>query len=250
MTVNIDPFLSATVGIVDAHLPKNKGKGKAEFVPIQYVPKQNSWPPLKLDLFSNEPPTELSRSAIVESMSDSSAEEIDRLMVLCSYCKTRIVLTKPKEKLAQVLTPRQPSTTVVTPPKSLEYMQEFHKKHSANDLYELPKACQEAIDLALTCPDQVPDEVKDDQVENTPKHDTTLDNPEDDDQDPMASKDDKLKADIDVLFPYSSSVNLQHLKPLYVTVHIESFPIFKIFIDCWVTINIMPISVMKALRRT
>ncbi|KAM1600636.1 hypothetical protein TB2_024418 [Malus domestica] len=37
--------------------------------------------------------------------------------------------------------------------ESLEYMKEFHKKYSANDLYGLPKACQEALDLALTCPD-------------------------------------------------------------------------------------------------
>ncbi|KAM1093345.1 hypothetical protein ACFX2B_008355 [Malus domestica] len=36
--------------------------------------------------------------------------------------------------------------------ESLEYMKEFHKKYSANDLYGLPKACQEALDLALTCP--------------------------------------------------------------------------------------------------
>ncbi|KAM2147393.1 hypothetical protein ACFX1Q_004149 [Malus domestica] len=32
-------------------------------------------------------------------------------------------------------------------------MQEFHKHHSANDLYGLPKACQDTIDLVLTCPD-------------------------------------------------------------------------------------------------
>ncbi|KAM1473617.1 hypothetical protein ACFX2I_029728 [Malus domestica] len=32
-------------------------------------------------------------------------------------------------------------------------MRKFHKKHSANDLYSLSKACQEALDLALTCPD-------------------------------------------------------------------------------------------------
>ncbi|KAM2554429.1 hypothetical protein TB2_018550 [Malus domestica] len=36
---------------------------------------------------------------------------------------------------------------------SLEYMKEFHKTYSANDLYGLPKAYQEALDLALTCPD-------------------------------------------------------------------------------------------------
>ncbi|KAM2187308.1 hypothetical protein ACFX1X_029612 [Malus domestica] len=32
-------------------------------------------------------------------------------------------------------------------------MKEFHKKYCANDLYGLSKACQEALDLALTCPD-------------------------------------------------------------------------------------------------
>ncbi|KAM1083856.1 hypothetical protein ACFX2J_022081 [Malus domestica] len=37
--------------------------------------------------------------------------------------------------------------------EALEYMREFHKKHSANDLYGLPKACQDTIDLVLTCPD-------------------------------------------------------------------------------------------------
>ena len=37
--------------------------------------------------------------------------------------------------------------------ESLEYMKEFHKKYSANNLYGLPKACQEALDLALTYPD-------------------------------------------------------------------------------------------------
>ncbi|KAM2867802.1 hypothetical protein COP2_023677 [Malus domestica] len=32
-------------------------------------------------------------------------------------------------------------------------MRKFHKKYSTNDLYGLPKACQEALDLALTCLD-------------------------------------------------------------------------------------------------
>ncbi|KAM2291861.1 hypothetical protein ACFXTI_026678 [Malus domestica] len=39
------------------------------------------------------------------------------------------------------------------PGESLEYMCEFHNKHSANDLYGLPKTCQEALDPALTCLD-------------------------------------------------------------------------------------------------
>ncbi|KAM1094642.1 hypothetical protein ACFX13_009748 [Malus domestica] len=37
--------------------------------------------------------------------------------------------------------------------KTLEYMVEFHNKHFADDLYDLPKTCQEAFDLVLTCPD-------------------------------------------------------------------------------------------------
>ncbi|KAM1888435.1 hypothetical protein ACFX13_046558 [Malus domestica] len=31
-------------------------------------------------------------------------------------------------------------------------MKDFHKKYSANDLYYLLKACQKALDMALTCP--------------------------------------------------------------------------------------------------
>ncbi|KAM1050314.1 hypothetical protein ACFX2A_032772 [Malus domestica] len=62
--------------------------------------------------------------------------------------------------------------------------------------------------------------------------------------------DDKLKTSLDILFPHFSLTNLQHLKSLYVTAHIEGYPISKIFIDCRATVNIMPVSVMKALRRS
>ncbi|KAM2285688.1 hypothetical protein ACFX1S_038258 [Malus domestica] len=119
MIVDVDPFPSATVGMVDAHFPKSKGKGKAKFIPIQNVLKQNSRPQIKIDLFSNEPPTEFSGLAIVESMSDSNAEEIDGPMVLCCNCKARVVLTKPTERAPQAPTPRQPSKTATTAPKDL-----------------------------------------------------------------------------------------------------------------------------------
>ncbi|KAM1919255.1 hypothetical protein FF1_023788 [Malus domestica] len=69
-------------------------------------------------------------------------------------------------------------------------------------------------------------------------------------EDESANGDDKLKTALDILFPRSSSANLQHLKLLYVTAHIEGYPISKIFVDCGVTVNIMPVSVMKALRRS
>ncbi|KAM0976442.1 hypothetical protein ACFX2C_019357 [Malus domestica] len=88
--------------MVDARLPKSKGKEKidlfsnvpptelsgltivepmsnynneenGELIVLQIL-KKGSQPRLKIDLFSNAPPTELSRPAIVESMSDSSED--------------------------------------------------------------------------------------------------------------------------------------------------------------------------------
>ncbi|KAM2813380.1 hypothetical protein PS2_040332 [Malus domestica] len=75
MTVDTDPFPSATVGMVDARLPKSKGKKKVEFALVQHILKQSSQPLLKINLFSNVPPTELLGPAIVESMSKYSEEE-------------------------------------------------------------------------------------------------------------------------------------------------------------------------------
>ncbi|KAM2051130.1 hypothetical protein ACFX16_032782 [Malus domestica] len=119
MIVDVDPFPLATVRMVDAYLPKNKRKGKAEFVLIRHVPKKNSRPRLKIDLFSNEPPTEFSGSAIIESISNTNVKETEGSMVLCSSCKACIVLTEPKEKLPQVPTPRQSSKAAATPSKEL-----------------------------------------------------------------------------------------------------------------------------------
>ncbi|KAM1035862.1 hypothetical protein ACFX2J_038872 [Malus domestica] len=65
-----------------------------------------------------------------------------------------------------------------------------------------------------------------------------------------ATKDDGLKAALAELFPRSSSAKLHHLKPLYVTAHIEGYPVSKVFVDCGATVNIMPLNIMKALRRS
>ncbi|KAB2606589.1 short-chain dehydrogenase TIC 32 [Pyrus ussuriensis x Pyrus communis] len=259
MAVDVNPFPSTTIGVMDVHLPKHKGKRKVEFVPMQHIYKQNGQSRLKIDLFSNKPPTESSGPAIIEPMSDSSSKETDESMVLCGRCKTQIALTEPKER-----TPHAPTSCH----ESLEYMREFHKKYSTNDLYGLPKACQEAFDLALTCPDveQIIQKTTDPAIKARFQHirystDTTLVNQEDDNQDPMVnfiateengeiSKDDKLKTALVELFPCSSSVNLQHLKTLYVTTRIEGYPISKVFVDCGATVNIMPISIMKTLHRS
>ena len=63
-------------------------------------------------------------------------------------------------------------------------------------------------------------------------------------------KDDNLKAALAELFPRSSAANLRHLKPLYITTHIEGYPVSKIFVDCEATVNIIPISIMKAVHRS
>ncbi|KAM1076989.1 hypothetical protein ACFX19_024864 [Malus domestica] len=66
---------------------------------------------------------------------------------------------KEVESQLSSLPPKEPLIRVwrnLHPPflgESLEYMKEFHKKYSANDLYGLPNACQEALYLALTCRD-------------------------------------------------------------------------------------------------
>ncbi|KAM1546980.1 hypothetical protein ACFX10_047137 [Malus domestica] len=46
-----------------------------------------------------------------------------------------------------------------------------------------------------------------------------------------ANNDKKLKTALAILFPRSSSANLHHLKPLYVTAHIVGYPITKFFVD-------------------
>ena len=61
---------------------------------------------------------------------------------------------------------------------------------------------------------------------------------------------DTLAAAFAELFPRSPTTNLQHLKPLYVTAQIEGYPVSKVFIDCGATVNIMPVSVMRALGRS
>ncbi|KAM2490938.1 hypothetical protein PS1_047757 [Malus domestica] len=50
-------------------------------------------------------------------------------------------------------------------------------------------------------------------------------------EDEPTNNDKKLKTALAILFPLSSSANLHHLKPLYVTSHIEGYPITKIFVD-------------------
>ncbi|KAM1733568.1 hypothetical protein ACFX14_018966 [Malus domestica] len=63
--------------------------------------------------------------------------------------KSKLPPVPPQEPLIKVRRNRHPPFFG----EALQYIQKLHKKHSANDLYGLQKACQESLDLALTCPD-------------------------------------------------------------------------------------------------
>ncbi|KAM1524790.1 hypothetical protein ACFX10_009346 [Malus domestica] len=94
---------------------------------------------------------------------ETTFEEADKrikLLLRLGEMKARLEhFRQEAESKLSPLTPQEPLIKIrrnLHPPflgKALEYMQEFHKKHSAKDLYGLPKACQDTIDLVLTCPD-------------------------------------------------------------------------------------------------
>lgn len=73
MIVDVDHFPLVMVSMVDAFLPKDKGKEKVEFILMLFVLKRNSQPRLKIDLSTNESPKYFSNPVYVESMLDSSA---------------------------------------------------------------------------------------------------------------------------------------------------------------------------------
>ena len=115
MGVDTDPFPTTTVGMVDANLPRDKGKGKIEFISARQVPKKGSQPRLKIDLFSNAPPQDTVGPAIVESMSSFSAEETNESTTLCTRCKIDVSI-KPRARPRQAETPHGRSVTI-TPQK-------------------------------------------------------------------------------------------------------------------------------------
>ncbi|KAB2602688.1 hypothetical protein D8674_003693 [Pyrus ussuriensis x Pyrus communis] len=258
MTVDTDHFPTATtISMVDARLPNDKGNGKAKFMPMQFIQKQSSRPQLKINLVSNEPPQDSIGPAIVESLSDSSKEETGRPIVLCSRCNANDISTEPKEKPLRVEKPQQTPITTMATQKALKCMQEFHKKYSANDLYSLQRACQDTLDLVLACLDvmRIIQKTLDPRmkaryqhiyshIEDAHKQDTPLESPTHPERkhDPMAA--------LGELFPRSSSIKLHHLKSLYVTAHIKGYMVSKIFVNYGATINIMLVSIMKALHRS
>ncbi|KAM2206432.1 hypothetical protein ACFX1S_025816 [Malus domestica] len=83
--------------MVNACLPKDKGKGKAEAVVTQRFRNQNSRPRFMVDFRLNEPPTALTGPAIVKPMMDYSTDEDSGTAILCSKCKAKVNI-EPEEK--------------------------------------------------------------------------------------------------------------------------------------------------------
>ncbi|KAM2973535.1 hypothetical protein FF2_020075 [Malus domestica] len=110
MSVDTDPFPTATVNMVNACLPKDKGKGKAEVVVTQRFQNQNSWPRFMVDFRSNEPPTALTGPAIVKPMMDYSTDEDSGTAVLCSKCRAKVG-SEPEEKPSSLIPERPTAAT-------------------------------------------------------------------------------------------------------------------------------------------
>ncbi|KAM1105004.1 hypothetical protein ACFX19_013520 [Malus domestica] len=110
MSVDTDPFPTATVNMVDACLPKDKGKGKAEDVATQRFRNQNSRPRFMVDFCSNKPPTALTGPAIVKPMIDYTTDEDSGTAVLCSKCRAKVG-SEPKDKPSSLITKRPTAAT-------------------------------------------------------------------------------------------------------------------------------------------
>ncbi|KAM2605482.1 hypothetical protein TB2_034282 [Malus domestica] len=110
MSVDTDPFPTATVNMVDARLPKDKGKGKAEAVTTQRFVNQNSRPRFTANFCSNKPLTALTGPAIVKPMTEYSIDEEGGLALLCRKCKAN-VNAEPKEKLSPAIMEQPTATT-------------------------------------------------------------------------------------------------------------------------------------------
>ncbi|KAM1940386.1 hypothetical protein ACFX13_028095 [Malus domestica] len=76
--------------MVDARLPRDKGKGKAEDIPTPRVLNQNSRPRFNIDFRSNKPPTVLTSPAIVKPMTEYNTDKERGSEVLCKNCKANI----------------------------------------------------------------------------------------------------------------------------------------------------------------
>ncbi|KAM2576855.1 hypothetical protein TB2_002587 [Malus domestica] len=88
--------------MVDACLPRDKGKEKVEDIPIPRVLNLNSRQRFNIDFRSNKPPTVLTGSTIVKPMTEYSTDEERGTEVLCKKCKANIN-AKPNDESPPVM---------------------------------------------------------------------------------------------------------------------------------------------------
>lgn len=88
-------------------------------------------------------------------------ESKKRIKLLIRHGEIKAHLEHFREEAKSKLPPLPPQEPLImirrnlNPPflgETLKYMQEFHKKYSANNLYDLPRTCQDTLDLGLSCP--------------------------------------------------------------------------------------------------
>lgn len=66
----------------------------------------------------------------------------------------------------------------------------------------------------------------------------------------LRSREELLAAAFHEIIPKDKLNRYRHLKPLYIMAHVEGMPIFRIFVDCGATVNVLPLSLMKKLNKT
>ncbi|CAL9018713.1 unnamed protein product [Prunus brigantina] len=64
------------------------------------------------------------------------------------------------------------------------------------------------------------------------------------------TKEELLAVAFNEVIPRDDPNKYRHLKPLYISAHVEGVPISKVFVDCGATVNILPYSLMKKLAKT
>lgn len=64
------------------------------------------------------------------------------------------------------------------------------------------------------------------------------------------TKEELLAIAFNEVMPRDEPNKYRHLKPLYISAHVEGIPISRIFVDCGATVNVLPYSIMRKLNKT
>ncbi|CAL9021206.1 unnamed protein product [Prunus brigantina] len=64
------------------------------------------------------------------------------------------------------------------------------------------------------------------------------------------TKEELLAVAFNEVIPRDEPNKYRHLKPLYISAHVEGVPVSKVFVDCGATVNILPYSLMKKLDKS